>query len=93
MDDEPNLLETFKFGVTNLKLVFNSTTVAETRGKQGVSRFHMHIPIYNISRDKSVRLITCFSCYKTEDHPTIDTPQKASNPNRDHVYLNCNIDR
>lgn len=101
-NDVPTLLETFKIGITIVKLVFNSTTAAEIPGKQGVSMFHMHIPGYNISRDKFVRLNTCYSCYKIEDHHTNDCPQKASNPSfkvcsncssRGHVYLNCNIDR
>ena len=50
-DDEPTLLETFEIGVTIIKLVFNSTTVAEIPSKQEVSMFHKHFPAYNISRD------------------------------------------
>ena len=38
-DDVPNLLETFKIGITIVKLIFNSTNVTETPVTQGVSCF------------------------------------------------------
>ena len=101
-DDEHNLIDVLKIGLTIVKLIFNSSVVAEIPCKQGLSMFNMHIPAYNISKDKFIRLNTCYVCYKPEDHMTNECPQKASNPNfricstcssQDHTYQNCNIDR
>ena len=53
-----------------LKIEFPTIEAANMALEKGVLLFHMHVTPEQISRDEFISILTCFKCYKMEDHPT-----------------------
>jgi len=71
--------EIIKFN-NSIKIVFTSSEMADKCLSVGLSMFRLHIPGYNITKDRFVNLDICFSCYAIEDHISSNCPQKRENP-------------
>ena len=63
----------------SMKIVFASSSIAEKSLSYGLSLFSLHVPSYNIIKDKFVSLIVCFMCYAVEDHILANCPKKSVN--------------
>ena len=53
-----------------IKVEFGSVEAADKAVSEGLLLFHMHVAPDQISRDEFISLLTCFYCYKYEDHTT-----------------------
>ena len=85
-----------------LKIVFSSSSVAEKSLTSGLSMFFLHVPGYNIIRDRFIRIDLCYVCYAVDDHLSINCPIRASDRSylicskcseRDHDHKSCSYQR
>ena len=83
-NDWAQVREVYKFK-SLLKLVFNTTAMAEKCLHSGLSLFYLHIPSHKLIKDKFVTLNTCYSCYAIDNHTATNCPQKLNN----RAYLIC----
>ena len=63
------IVDLFKFKKTNgIKLVFQTSSMADSALSQGLFAFQLHIPPYSMKRDHYQYIKTCYICYKLDDH-------------------------
>lgn len=66
------------------KIIFHETEMADKAIRSGFLTYDMSITPNQIQKEHFVSLLTCFNCYKFEEHTTKDCP------NTDHQYCsNC----
>jgi len=92
------IAEIIKFANT-VKIVFSTSQMAERSLNSGLSMFYLHVPGRNITRDKFVRLLTCYGCYAPDDHLIVNCPILAADKSYkicskcssiDHDFKSCN---
>lgn len=91
------VLEVHKFKNSNgMKLVFCSSRMADDCMIRGLSLFQLHIPSRDMKKENYRRLLTCYTCYKIDDHFSRDCPSAdgvfkvCSNcASHDHTWREC----
>ena len=75
-----DLVKVYKFPDMNIiKISFDETSKALKALECGLKMFNLKVPNYEIKQDKYISILTCFRCYKMEDHPS-----SQCNKNRDY---------
>lgn len=77
------------------KISFEETSMADEVIMNGFLTYNMSITSGQISREKFVSLLTCFTCYKYEEHSTKDCPEKGKKycsncAAEGHTFNECN---
>lgn len=57
-----------------LKIRFEETTMAEKAKRQGILAYNMAISPSQIETEEYVHIVTCYKCYRMEEHITKDCP-------------------
>lgn len=77
-----------------VKIRFAETAITDKALSDGFLAFNMSIVPSQMEREKFVNLLSCFTCYALEDHPTKDCPNKGSKwcsecAEQGHTYREC----
>ena len=76
--------EIYKFK-SLLKIIFETSTMADKCLELGLSLFNLHIPGREIRKDSFITLNTCYACYAIDDHSASNCPKRQLNKS----YLIC----
>ena len=87
--------EVKKFRNSTLKVIFEQAIMSQLCREKGLKLFKLYIPGNSINQDQFYHILTCFRCYKVEDHATqfCDKPAEykiCSMCSREgHTWKNC----